>query len=103
MIGLSSFGYSFNCVSGGDDEGSLAAEKILSANFNFLRRSFEYMLPFLKIFPSKERTELENAEKSFYGLINKVCYVVTLSFLDRYIFKVSCVRGTSANHATTGA
>ena len=72
VIGICAFGYDFHCVSSGKSEESIASNTILSANFNIVRRSFEEMIPLLKIIPSKERSDLKNAENIFYGLIKKV-------------------------------
>lgn len=72
VIGICAFGYDFGCVLGGNSEESIATNTILSANFNIVRRSFEELIPLLKIIPSKERSELKKAEDIFHGLIKKV-------------------------------
>jgi len=72
VIGICAFGYDFNCVIGGTSDESQASNTILSANFNMVRRSFEELIPLLKLIPSKEREDLKKAEDLFYGLIKKV-------------------------------
>ena len=72
VIGVSGFGYDFNCILGGDSEESNATNTILTANFNLVRRSLEELIPLLKIIPSKEKEDLKNAEEIFYGLIKQV-------------------------------
>ena len=72
VIGICAFGYDFNCVIGGTSDESQASNTILSANFNIVRRSFEELIPLLKLIPSKEREDLKKAEDLFYGLIKKV-------------------------------
>ena len=72
VIGLSAFGYNFNCVLRGNSKESEASSHILSGSFNILRKSFEELFPPLKIVPSKERDMLRDAEKISYGLIEKV-------------------------------
>lgn len=57
----------------GNTEESHATEKILTGRFDIVKFALEYALPFLKIFPSKARRDLENAERILFGLINRVC------------------------------
>ena len=72
VIGICAFGYDFNCVLHGNSEESNASNTMLTANFNIVRRSFEKLIPLLKILPSKERDDVKKAENIFYGLIEKV-------------------------------
>ena len=82
VIGLCAFGYSFDGIKKGNTEESQATNTILTANFNMLRRTLEFMFPFLEYIPSKERDGLKRAEKVLYGLMEQVRLI--LMFLLYY-------------------
>eukprot|EP00794_Sanderia_malayensis_P010813 gene10813-11967_t len=79
VIGLCGFGYAFNCIMGENSEESKATNTILTGQFNVRQRLLETFLPFLKLFPSKERDRVKKAETILYGLIEHQPYQKTKS------------------------
>ena len=73
VLGVCSFGYDFNGVLGCDTEEKRATSTIITSQFNFVRKTFEYFFPLLKIIPSQEADDLKKAEDIAFGLIRKVC------------------------------
>eukprot|EP00794_Sanderia_malayensis_P010811 gene10811-11965_t len=71
VIGLCGFGYAFNCIMGENSEESKATNTILTGQLNVRQRTLETFLPFLKLFPSKERDRVKKAETILYGLIER--------------------------------
>lgn len=87
VIGLCAFGFRFDCVLGGGGQESDAFNKILSANFNLVRRSIEELIPLLKLIPSKEREDLKKAEDMIYKVINDVsCMTIFVESQLMFLF-----------------
>ena len=72
VIGKCAFGYEFDGILGGNSEMVDAANTILTANFNVVRRSFEELIPLLKLIPSAEREKAKRAEDMFSKMIREV-------------------------------
>jgi len=72
VIGVCLFGYDFNGVLGCDTEEKRATYTIMTSQFNFVRKTFEYFFPFLKIIPSQKADDLKKAEDTAFGFITKV-------------------------------
>ena len=72
VIGEAAFGYRFNSLIQGHTAESSATDTIFRGQFNFARRALEYYVPFLKLFPSKERRRVEEAKDIVTNMVFKV-------------------------------
>ena len=76
VIGLSAFGYNFDCVLTGETEESKATDIVLKGHFDLQNRSMEALFPPLRYLQSKIQAEFARAENSLERLIDKVTYFI---------------------------